>query len=203
MKENEYNNFRQLFNDEKQNQFDEQGVLKQLEESLRKTRAAIQQFKGAKNDRVTIYGRYTSAILNEIQRQAQRFKQLPIGPVGKRHSSISNRENPFSFCVLKANTFDLLIIDGQLRLNKPSAMSYRLIFARVEKMNEFSWKSSRDVFHRKTWTIDRVLLVNICSHVHFYHSLLDFLLVMRFHSQIYPKLRVRPYEFSFPMRHID
>ncbi|CAF3888418.1 unnamed protein product, partial [Rotaria sp. Silwood1] len=39
--------------------------------------------KTVKQDRVTIYGRYTLAILKEIEKQAYRFKQIPIEPVGK------------------------------------------------------------------------------------------------------------------------
>lgn len=83
MKENEQTNFRQLYDDERQRLFDEQAAIKQHEDSSRKRRGHIQQLKAAKQDRVTIYGRYTLAILKEIERQANRFKQMPIGPVGK------------------------------------------------------------------------------------------------------------------------
>ncbi|CAF0907345.1 unnamed protein product [Rotaria sordida] len=83
MKENEQVNFRQLYDDERQSLFDDQSVLKQHEDSLRRRRAIIQQLKAAKQDRVTIYGRYTISILKEIEKQAHRFKQIPIGPVGK------------------------------------------------------------------------------------------------------------------------
>jgi hypothetical protein len=83
MKENEQVNFRQLLNDERQTHFEDQGVVKQHEDALRKRRGIIQNLKAAKQDRVTIYGRYTLAILKEIERNAKRFKQLPIGPVGK------------------------------------------------------------------------------------------------------------------------
>lgn len=83
MKENEQVNFRQLFDDERQKLFDSQAAVKQQEDNLRKRRGIIQQLKAAKDNRVTIYGRYTLAILKEIDRQANRFKQLPIGPVGK------------------------------------------------------------------------------------------------------------------------
>ncbi len=83
MKENERGNFRQLQDDERQEQFENQSAVKQHEESLRKRRGVIQQLKAAKQDRVTIYGRYTTAILKEIDKQAHRFKQMPIGPVGK------------------------------------------------------------------------------------------------------------------------
>jgi hypothetical protein len=83
MKENEQVNFRQLFDDERQTFFDDQTAVKQQEESLRKRRGVIQQLKAAKQDRVTIYGRHTLAILKEIEKQAHRFKQLPIGPIGK------------------------------------------------------------------------------------------------------------------------
>lgn len=89
MKENERGNFRQLQDDERQAQFDEQSVLKQHEDTLRKRRGNIQQLKAAKQDRVTIYGRYTTAILKEIQNQAHRFKQMPIGPVGKIRSLLN------------------------------------------------------------------------------------------------------------------
>ncbi|CAF3835103.1 unnamed protein product [Rotaria sp. Silwood1] len=44
--------------------------------------SAIEE-KPVKQDRVTIYGRYTLAILKEIEKQAYRFKQIPIEPVGK------------------------------------------------------------------------------------------------------------------------
>ncbi|CAF3961641.1 unnamed protein product, partial [Rotaria sp. Silwood1] len=74
---------KQLFNDKQQNLFDEQALLKQHEDSLRKRRGHIQQLKAVKQDRVTIYGRYTLAILKEIEKQAYRFKQIPIEPVGK------------------------------------------------------------------------------------------------------------------------
>ena len=87
MKENEQVNFRQLLDDERQTLFDAQAALKLQEETVRKRRGAIQQLKAAKQDRVTIYGRYTLAILKEIDRQASRFKQIPIGPVGKIRSS--------------------------------------------------------------------------------------------------------------------
>jgi hypothetical protein len=83
MKENEQINFRQLNDDERQTLFDDQAALKQHEDSLRKRRSVIQQLKAAKQDRVTIYGRYTLAILKEIEKQAHKFKQMPIGPVGK------------------------------------------------------------------------------------------------------------------------
>jgi hypothetical protein len=83
MKENEHANFKQLFNDERQVQFEDQAALKQHEDSLRKRRGVIQQLKAAKQDRVTIYGRYTLSILKEIEKQTHRFKQVPIGPVGK------------------------------------------------------------------------------------------------------------------------
>lgn len=83
MKESERGNFRQLQDDERQAQFEDQSAVKQHEDSLRKRRGVIQQLKAAKQDRVTIYGRYTTAILNEIEKQAHRFKQKPIGPVGK------------------------------------------------------------------------------------------------------------------------
>ena len=83
MKENEHVNFRQLYDDERQVLFNDQTAIKQHEESLRKRRGGILQLKAAKQDRVTIYGRYTLAILKEIEKQAHRFKQLPIGPVGK------------------------------------------------------------------------------------------------------------------------
>jgi hypothetical protein len=83
MKENEHSNFQQLHNDERQIQFDDQAILKQHEDSLRKRRGHIQQLKAAKQDRVTIYGRYTLSILKEIEKQSHRFKQIPIGPVGK------------------------------------------------------------------------------------------------------------------------
>jgi DNA gyrase/topoisomerase IV subunit A len=83
MKENEQANFRQLYDDERQTQFDDQADIKQREEALRKRRGIIQQLKAAKQDRMTIYGRYTAAILKEIEKQAHRFKQMPIGPVGK------------------------------------------------------------------------------------------------------------------------
>ncbi|CAF0863734.1 unnamed protein product [Adineta ricciae] len=91
MKENEQANFRQLYDDERQALFDDQTAVKQHEESLRKRRGHIQQLKAAKQDRVTIYGRYTLAILKEIERQAHRFKQLPIGPVG-RHIHLIDRK---------------------------------------------------------------------------------------------------------------
>lgn len=84
MKENERGNFRQLQDDERQAQFEEQSTLKQHEETLRKRRGHIQQLKAAKQDKVTIYGRHTMAILKEIQNQAHRFKQMPIGPVGTK-----------------------------------------------------------------------------------------------------------------------
>ncbi|CAF1388850.1 unnamed protein product [Rotaria sp. Silwood1] len=74
---------KQLFNDKQQNLFDEQALLKQHEDSLRKRRGHIQQLKAVKQDRVTIYGCYTLAILKEIEKQAYRFKQIPIEPVGK------------------------------------------------------------------------------------------------------------------------
>lgn len=83
MKESEQNNFRQLYDDQRQALFDSQSSLKQYDEKLRRQRAHIQQLKAAKQDRVTIYGRYTIPILKEIENQAHRFKQLPIGPVGK------------------------------------------------------------------------------------------------------------------------
>ena len=82
MKENEQVNFRQLFDDERQALFEEQAAVKQQEDSLRKRRGIIQQLKAAKQDRVTIYGRHTLAILKEIEKQAHRFKQMPIGPIG-------------------------------------------------------------------------------------------------------------------------
>ncbi|UJR35462.1 hypothetical protein I4U23_028218 [Adineta vaga] len=91
MKENEQGNFRQLYDDERQVLFDDQTAVKQHEESLRKRRGMIQQLKAAKQDRVTIYGRYTLAILKEIEKQAHRFKQLPIGPVG-RHIHLIDRK---------------------------------------------------------------------------------------------------------------
>ncbi|CAF1392722.1 unnamed protein product [Adineta steineri] len=83
MKENEQVNFRQLYDDERQIQFNDQAAVKQHEDSLRKRRGHIQHLKAAKEDRVTIYGRYTLSILKEIEKQAHRFKQMPIGPVGK------------------------------------------------------------------------------------------------------------------------
>ncbi|CAF3385119.1 unnamed protein product [Rotaria sp. Silwood1] len=83
MKEGEQVNFRQLFDDERQSLFDDQSILKQYEDSLRRQRGIIQQLKAAKQDRVTIYGRHTISILKEIEKQAHRFKQIPIGPVGK------------------------------------------------------------------------------------------------------------------------
>ena len=83
MKENERGNFRQLQDDERQAQYEDQSVIKQHEESLRKRRGLIQQWKAGRQDRGTIFGRYTTAILKEIERQAHRFKQLPIGPIGK------------------------------------------------------------------------------------------------------------------------
>ena len=86
MKESEQGNFKQLDADERQALFEDQAVVKQHEELLRKRRGGIQQLKAAKQDRVTIYGRYTLAILKEIEKQAHRFKQMPIGPVGKIHS---------------------------------------------------------------------------------------------------------------------
>lgn len=82
MKENEQGNFRQLYDDERQKLYDNQNTIRQHEELLRKRRGQIQQLKAAKDNRVTIYGRYTLAILKEIERQAHRFRQLPIGPVG-------------------------------------------------------------------------------------------------------------------------
>jgi hypothetical protein len=91
MKENEQVNFRQLFDDERQTLFDDQSAAKQQEDNLRKRRAHIVQLKAAKQDRITIYGRYTLAILKEIEKQASRFKQLPIGPVGKRSSALEHK----------------------------------------------------------------------------------------------------------------
>jgi len=85
MKENEQVNFRQLYDDERQTLFDGQSALKEQEASLRKKRGHIQHLKAAKQDRVTIYGRYTLSILKEIEKQAHRFKQIPIGPVGKTY----------------------------------------------------------------------------------------------------------------------
>jgi hypothetical protein len=90
MKESEQVNFRQLYDDERQTLFDDQSALKQHEDSLRKRRGVIQQLKAAKQDRVTIYGRYTLAILKEIEKQAHRFKQMPIGPVGKTLKFLEN-----------------------------------------------------------------------------------------------------------------
>ncbi|CAF4246586.1 unnamed protein product [Rotaria socialis] len=83
MKESEQGNFRQLYDDERQTLFNDQSTLKQHEDTLRRKRGGIQQLKAAKQDRVTIYGRYTLAILKEIDKHAHRFKQIPIGPVGK------------------------------------------------------------------------------------------------------------------------
>ncbi len=96
MKENERGNFRQLQDDERQAQFEDQATLKQHEESLRKRRGVIQQLKAAKQDRVTIYGRYTMAILKEIEKQSHRFKQMPIGPVGKINMSRAFPTNEFN-----------------------------------------------------------------------------------------------------------
>ncbi len=42
---------------------------------------------------MTIYGRYTLAILKEIEKQAHRFKQMPIGPVGQTFFLIKFLEN--------------------------------------------------------------------------------------------------------------
>jgi hypothetical protein len=83
MKENEQMNFRQLYDDERQALFDSQAAFKQQEDALRRRRGHIVQLKAAKDNRLTIYGRYTLPILKEIERQANRFKQMPIGPVGK------------------------------------------------------------------------------------------------------------------------
>lgn len=83
MKENEQTNFRQLLDDERQRLFDQQSAVKEQEDAVRKRRGMIQQLKGAKDNHVTIYGRHSLAILKEIERNAQRFKQMPIGPVGK------------------------------------------------------------------------------------------------------------------------
>ena len=93
MKENEQINFRQLYDDERQILFDDQGVLKQHEDSLRRQRSIIQQLKAAKQDRITIYGRYTIAILQDIQKYAHKFKQIPIGPVGKISIDIRKKVN--------------------------------------------------------------------------------------------------------------
>ncbi|CAF5028968.1 unnamed protein product, partial [Rotaria sp. Silwood1] len=93
MKEGEQVNFRQLFDDERQSLFDDQSILKQYEDSLRRQRGIIQQLKAAKQDRVTIYGRHTISILKEIEKQAHRFKQIPIGPVGKIFVSKLNKKD--------------------------------------------------------------------------------------------------------------
>ena len=94
MKEGEQVNFRQLYDDERQVQFDDQAALKQHEDSFRKRRGVIQQLKAAKQDRVTIYGRHTLSILKEIEKQSHRFKQPPIGPVGKSITNI----NRYTLC---------------------------------------------------------------------------------------------------------
>ena len=83
MKENEQTNFRQLLDDERQRLFEQQSAVKEQEDTVRKRRGMIQQLKGAKDNHLTIYGRHTLAILKEIERNAQRFKQMPIGPVGR------------------------------------------------------------------------------------------------------------------------